>query len=51
MEDFKLKVKRLTGWSDEIVNAIRSEAEARIYMDAGLKDMVVNGRHALVQRT
>lgn len=49
MEDFKLKVKRLTGWSDEIVNAIRSEAEARIYMDAGLKDMVVNGRHALVQ--
>lgn len=49
MEDFKFKVKRLTGWSDEIVNAIRSEAEARIYMDAGLKDMVVNGRHALVQ--
>lgn len=49
MEDFKLKVKRLTGWSDEIVNAIRSEAEARIYMDAGLKDVVVNGRHALVQ--
>lgn len=49
MEDFKLKVKRLTGWSDEIVNAIRSDAEARIYMDAGLKDMVVNGRHALVQ--
>ena len=49
MEDFKLKVKRQTGWSDEIVNAIRSEAEARIYMDAGLKDMVVNGRHALVQ--
>lgn len=49
MDDFKLKVKRQTGWSDEIVNAIRSEAEARIYMDAGLKDMVVNGRHALVQ--
>lgn len=49
MSDFRQRVKRLTGWSDEIVNAIRSEEEAEIYIRAGLREARVGGRPALVQ--
>ena len=38
MSDFRQRVKRLTGWSDEIVNAIRSEEEAEVYVRAGLRE-------------
>ena len=49
MSDFRQRVKRLTGWSDEIVNALRSEEEAEIYIRAGLCEARVGGRPALVQ--
>ncbi len=49
MKDFRKKIQQTTGWSDAIVNAIQSEEEARIYMDAGLKEAKVNGKPALIQ--
>lgn len=49
MEDFRKKIQQMTGWSDALVNAIRTEEEARIYMKAGLKEMIVNGKPALIQ--
>lgn len=49
MSDFRQRVKRLTRWSDEIVNALRSEEEAEIYIRAGLCEARVGGRPALVQ--
>lgn len=49
MEAYKKKMQQKTGWSDAIVNAIRSEEESRIYMEAGLKEVVVNGKPALIQ--
>ena len=39
----------MTGWSDTVVNAIQCEAEARIYIGAGLKETTVNGKPALIQ--
>ncbi len=37
-----------TGWSEEICRSIDSEEEARVYIEAGLMEKVVNGRCALV---
>lgn len=42
------KIKRLTGWSDAIIDAINSDEEAAIYMKAGLVEKMVNGRPALI---
>lgn len=39
---------KMTGWSEAICRAINSEEEARIYLDAGLEEKMVNGRPALV---
>ena len=36
METFRKKIQQMTGWSDTVVNAIQCEAEARIYIGAGL---------------
>ena len=49
MRNFRKKIQQKTGWSDAIVNAIQKEEEAHIYMKAGLKEMEVNGRPALIQ--
>ena len=49
METFRKKIQQMTGWSDTIVNTIQSEAEARIYIGAGLKETTVNGKPALIQ--
>ena len=42
METFRKKIQQMTGWSDTVVNAIQCEAEARIYIGAGLKEATVN---------
>ena len=49
METFRKKIQQTTGWSDAIVNTIQSEAEARIYIGAGLKEAIINGKPALIQ--
>lgn len=49
MEEWKERVRRRTGWSDAIINALRSEEEAKIYIDAGLKEANVGGKPALIQ--
>lgn len=38
-----------TGWSDDVIAAIRSMDEARIYIRAGLKEKKIGGRTALVR--
>ena len=35
----KTEIKEQTGWSDKIVDSIRSTEEASVYMDAGLKEV------------
>lgn len=42
-------LKEETGWSNEIVENIDSLEEARIYQDAGLVEMDINGKKALIQ--
>lgn len=49
MELFRKLIQKQTGWSDIVVNAIKTKEEAHIYMDAGLQEAVVNGRVALIQ--
>jgi len=45
--DERRKIRQLTGWSDEICNAIGSMDEAQIYINANLVEKTVNGRAAL----
>ena len=45
---WRVELKWLTGWSNEILRAIRCKEEGRIYRDAGLIEKRVNGRPALV---
>lgn len=49
MQQFQQRIQARTGWSEAIVSAIRSEEEAELYIRAGLKEMRVNGKPALVQ--
>lgn len=48
-EQEKQEIKDKTGWSDKIINAIRTKEEAQIYIDAGLVEGEVNGKPALLQ--
>lgn len=48
-DEEKQEIKEKTGWSDKIVDAIRSKEEAQIYIDAGLVEGEVNGKLALLQ--
>lgn len=48
-EEQKAKIKEQTGWSDEVIDAIGSWEEAEIYMEAGLKEVEINGRKCLVK--
>lgn len=45
----KQEIKEKTGWSDKIVDAIRTKEEAQIYMDAGLMEGEINGKPSLIQ--
>lgn len=45
----RIKLKERTGWSDAIVDAIRTKEEAEIYENAGLVEGEVNGKPALLQ--
>ncbi len=42
-------IKEETGWSDEIVDAIRNMEEYKIYRDAGLIEGEVNGKKCLMR--
>ena len=48
---WRIGVKQRTGWSYEIISALRSEEEAQIYIAARLVEKRVNGRPALVNPT
>ena len=50
-DTWRIGVKLRTGWSDEIISALRSEEEAQIYIAARLVEKRVNGRPALVNPT
>lgn len=43
----KQKIKEETGWSDEIVDYIRSMKEYEIYKNAGLEEREINGKKCL----
>lgn len=43
-------IKEQTGWSDEIVDAIRSPEEYKIYKDAGLVEAEVGGKKCLIKK-
>lgn len=45
----KEKIRELTGWSNEILDAIGSMEEAKIYMEAGLKESEINGKKCLIR--
>lgn len=45
----RIRLKERTGWSDAIVDAIRTKEEAEIYENAGLVEGEVNGKPALLQ--
>ena len=48
-DEQKIEIKLKTGWSDAIIDSIRSMDEAQIYIDAGLQEGEVNGKLALLQ--
>lgn len=46
-DEEKQKIKEETGWSDGIVNYIRSMKEYEIYKNAGLEEREINGKKCL----
>ena len=47
--DFRAMWKSVTDWSDEILDAIRSQEEFDVYRKANLKEIEVDGKKALVK--
>ena len=47
-EDWREEIRRRTGWTNEIIMALRSKEEAEIYINTGLKQGIVGGRFALI---
>lgn len=45
----KTAIRIRTGWSDDVIEAIRSMDEARIYIRAGLIEKRIDGRTALIR--
>ena len=45
----KEKIKKETGWSDEIIDAIGSWEEYEIYKNAGLVEVEINGKKCLIR--
>ena len=48
-DEEKQKIKEETGWSDGIVDYIRSMKEYEIYKNAGLKEKEINGKKCLIR--
>lgn len=48
-DEEKIKIKEESGWSDEVVNFIKSWKEYEIYKNANLHEAEVNGRKCLVK--
>jgi hypothetical protein len=48
-DEEKLIVKKETGWSEEIINAIGSMKEYEIYKKAGLQEAEINGKKCLIR--
>lgn len=44
-----LIIRWKTGWSTNLLRYIRTKEEAQIYMKAGLKEKIINGKTALIQ--
>lgn len=49
MSDWKEEIRRQTGWSHEIMAALRSREEVEVYINAGLEEAIVGGKRALIQ--
>lgn len=49
-DEEKQKIKEETGWSDGIVDYIRSMKESEIYKNAGLEEREINGRKCLIKK-
>ena len=45
----KQSLRRITGWSDAILDCIASREEADIYIQAGLREARIGGRPALIR--
>lgn len=45
----KEELQQKTGWSDEVINSIRSKEEAEAYIKAGLTEVEINGKKCLVK--
>lgn len=48
-EQEKEKIKEQTGWSDKILDSIRSMEEAEIYMEADLKEVEIGDEKCLIR--
>ena len=48
-DEEKQKIKEETGWSDGIVDYIRSMKEYEIYKNAGLEEKEINGKKCLIR--
>lgn len=48
-DEEKQQIKNETGWSDEIIDAIKSIKEYEIYKKAGLQEVEINGRKCLIR--
>lgn len=48
-ENFKQKLSETTGWSQEIIDGIANEEQAKIYKKANLKEAIVDERLCLVK--
>lgn len=42
-------LKEETGWSNEIIDSIKTWDEAEIYLDAGLKEVEIDGKKCLIK--
>lgn len=49
-DEEKRKIKKETGWSDEIINRINSMEQYEIYKNAGLVEADINGRKVLIKK-
>lgn len=48
-EEQKSEIKEKTGWSNEIIDNIKSMKEAEIYIKAELKEAEINGKKCLIR--
>lgn len=46
----KMKIKEISGWSDEIINNIHNMKQYEILKNAGLEEVEINGRKCLIKK-